>query len=756
MNTLSLRIRYRPLRIGWCLQHGDLASFRKAIRLNHALWGGRFNPIISVGAPEIGKQIVRAFHLDLLIPLSGDVEVKTFVDQFPYLPSPFFPPDIFIKERSGRVYSQSLDLYHPIRRLYEKHLKNNPSPAFHASIFEWDDDDPLADVCLATFGGFLPKEDTGLDYSNLIEKHLAAELVSLGGRAVLPSDSYKKATPNWISSLDLERRYSISYRTPSPGFYLGNSADFEDLITYWNLRATDSDILFYDPRFPDRLNPLRAEYLNALATHRKGPAGFDDYISVWCHREDDVDLSGFGDKPRRVLARPDWNAPAPIMYFEEKAALAAIGESFGQIRVSFSLPQMPGFNERHSWSQNLVASISAWTGLYGNERLTLKTPFLPELNEYYGRNLYFEWNKARVEPDGIGIIVHLRRDDLTLSALDVSSLISKIFQIAGVRARLSKAGLVSSQLIQQLGGLQGCRVFKIAGVRDLIEKYSPDQSFTRSGANQVIGRIDPRTGKPNFSEYHYLFLEARQLSAKLSPEDAFRYLIKHGVFRVGLKFGCPNCRLEFWVSLDDVKTFTRCEYCGHDFNVTPQLRDRDWHFRRSGLFGKENHQEGGIPVALVLQQMDTVFSHPDIFYTTGMDLEPEGAGIQKCETDFVLVKMESMEDRVQIAIGECKTRKEITEEDVLKLRLVAEALEKVGIRAFLIFAKLGDFTPDELSRCQAANSGYRMRLILLGSSGNSVGQKSATHRNRAPTGPARGLSLGPFAGRVGARWSAED
>jgi molybdopterin converting factor small subunit len=48
------------------------------------------------------------------------------------------------------------------------------------------------------------------------------------------------------------------------------------------------------------------------------------------------------------------------------------------------------------------------------------------------------------------------------------------------------------------------------------------------------------------------------------------------------------------------------------------------------------------------------------------------------------------------------------------------------------------------------------QVTIFGSSGNSVGQKSATHRNRAPTGPARGLSLGPFAGRVGARWSAED
>lgn len=41
-----------------------------------------------------------------------------------------------------------------------------------------------------------------------------------------------------------------------------------------------------------------------------------------------------------------------------------------------------------------------------------------------------------------------------------------------------------------MAGLQGCRVFKIEGVRKLIAKYAPDQSFTRSGAVNVVPHVD--------------------------------------------------------------------------------------------------------------------------------------------------------------------------------------------------------------------------------------------------------------------------
>ena len=149
----------------------------------------------------------------------------------------------FLRDQSGRIFPQMLDLYHPIRRLYERHFKNNPKPALKVSLFQWDDD-PLRDILLANLGGFPSIEETGIDYLEMIEKNLVAEKVDLAGHAPLPPDIFKRATPNWISKFDLEPHYSVINHWDTPGFYLGSVADFDDLINYWNLRATNIDLLF--------------------------------------------------------------------------------------------------------------------------------------------------------------------------------------------------------------------------------------------------------------------------------------------------------------------------------------------------------------------------------------------------------------------------------------------------------------------------------------------------------------------------------
>jgi hypothetical protein len=169
------------------------------------MWGGRYNPIIPVGDLDRGHELVNVFRVDILIPLAEDNGVKAFIGQFPYLSSPFLDSRLFVESMSGRLSARVLDLYHPIRRLYEEHFKNNPQHEFRITLYEWDDDDPLADVFLATFGGLPLKEDSGTDYQELIENNLAAEKVPLTVQAALPSDAFNTAllelVPLWYPLL---------------------------------------------------------------------------------------------------------------------------------------------------------------------------------------------------------------------------------------------------------------------------------------------------------------------------------------------------------------------------------------------------------------------------------------------------------------------------------------------------------------------------------------------------------------------------
>lgn len=400
----------------------------------------------------------------------------------------------------------------------------------------------------------------------------------------------------------------------------------------------------------------------------------------------------------------------PLMYIEDQTALGSVDDFDGTPSLSCELRSKPFYDEPQLHDQSLIVDIRPYT-YSRNEESVFKYPHIPELNDYY-RGCFIV-HEARSEREGLGAITEVTTDSLTLRALSVRELVSQTFGKFGMKTETSEAGRIASRLIQQMGGIQGCRVFKIAGVRKLVNKYKPLQSFTKSDAIQTIGQNDPATGRPQFEAYEQLYIEPRQ-RGKLTPQQVFDFLLKKGVFRVGINFRCPNCELPSWTPLDDIATEITCELCGRRFNVTTQLKDRDWAYRRSGLFGREDHQEGAIPVALTLQQIDTVL-HSGAIHMTATKVEPAGANIAACETDFVTIGEKDYYDKTELGIGEAKSSGEITAEDVAHLAQVADALPKQRFHTFIIFSKTGSFSGEEIARCRAAQPAADLRVILLSS-----------------------------------------
>ena len=81
--------------------------------------------------------------------------------------------------------------------------------------------------------------------------------------------------------------------------------------------------------------------------------------------------------------------------------------------MTFQLPEKPFFADIELHSQMMVVSVSAPN--IGKTMLT--PPFIPAMNEYYGRNAYFIYNQARAEQGSLGIIQNVTSDQLTLRAL---------------------------------------------------------------------------------------------------------------------------------------------------------------------------------------------------------------------------------------------------------------------------------------------------------------------------------------------------
>ena len=388
--------------------------------------------------------------------------------------------------------------------------------------------------------------------------------------------------------------------------------DFTDVVNYWNVRAAGPDIYFYDFDYSSRLIPLINDYLTGLRRQVSAePHRVHEIASyIGDHRsEADVRLvPDFGeDVFRRVYSPPKFASPERhhLPFLKRHSIVSSVDETTSRPSVALQFPEGSFFDERETRIQHFVVSIEFIGDLPRKGGNTFRTPYAPPLNEYYSNALHYGINDVRVERHGVGIVQSIADKNIILYSIKSLDIIQQLFRLYGLNTQPSRPGLICERLIKQMGDLQGCRIFKIRGVRKLIDDYRPGESFTRSAAIQAIRDVDPCTQKASFDDHQSLYLVPQKGSVprkggKLKPEDAFLYLLEREVFRAGLQFECPTCNLTFWVSIDNLGTKVLCEYCGARFNVTKQLRDRDWAYRRSGLFGQDNNQEGSIPVSLTL------------------------------------------------------------------------------------------------------------------------------------------------------------
>jgi hypothetical protein len=729
VSTLSVGIQYRPVRIGWCVQTDNLDQWRTAVRLTHSFEGGKFNPIIPVDAPEqLAESLVDLFRVDLLYPVANVETIAAFVSAHSYLPWPDHDQRLFWDAWNGRPgYAAFVDVYHAARRIYEDAIEGVQDPKVHASLIEWQEGDPLANVLLATVGSYCSPSTSIPDYARLLREWLRAETLQIDNAADLPANLNRLLSPSRLTESGLE----VLGADGEPGVYFGLADNFTDLVNFWNLRAAGIEVVFADPQHLKRLAPMIGVHRAWLKKLPPKPWRSEGALTVWMQEgrnPEDASVLGveFVQHPVSVHSWNGLNIKPVTAYWEEHDVLGSIDESAPTPAATFLLPKKPVYEERLLHAQRIGVSIRGFDRFLLEKNVTFFPPYLPTLNEYYGQRLSHELRETRSEHDdvihgaGIAIFAGISQSQVTLTSISAMDLITQVFKSAGVTAKPSQAGLITSRLIAQMGGLQGCRVFKIEGVRSLVEMHSPQQHFDRTLACKVIGNFDETTGRMRFEPYQDLYLGPRPHTRKLQPQDVLDDLLRHKVFRVGLELECPRCKLSFWQPLDDLATEVECQFCGSEFDVTLQLRHRNWAYRRSGLFGRDDHQEGGIPVAVTLQQLESNIRPLvgfGLLFTACLDLTPTTAAIQACETDFaVMTTGHSYERRrmPQIVIGECKAAGgEITRADAEHLARVADALPRRWMSTFIVFAKAGPFLPVEVEAAAAAQHPWTPRVILL-------------------------------------------
>ena len=689
------------------------------MRYGSAFWGGRYNPVILVDRPE-AAQIVELYAPDFLVALGQDERLAKFVALFPHLPNPLHYDHLFIDREAkwGAPHSSVLDMHNLFA-----HWRHRPEwkeeMELGVRVAQWAEDDALADALLAQFGGYPDKADCGIDYYETLLQATPAVAVDLKQDAPLPDVLLQAHSISRLARFGIET-HSRREGWRTPGFYVGDAGNIEDLVNFWNLRAAGLSLSFHDPAHKQRYELLDAAYENALRADLASGDEFERTPAIWARRAimDDA-RKGMGDG-KFLLCSVDehlWNGmnlrPCAAVLGQE-SALGVVGGQDAP-RISFALSNKPVSSDPWFYSQHLVASIR----LFGvTDRQTMFVPpYAPELNEFYGREMSIHHDRLRIEHERIAFMIDAADRDLTFDAVPVAKLFERIFKLGGFKADLSSGGLIARQLMARMGGADGARAFKIPGVRRLLKQYGPNESFTSKAALQLIGSRDPDNPRGSFADHKRLFIEPRDWNEELTPKAVFAHLVAKGLFRIGADLKCPTCALTSWIPLDVLQQETKCQLCGASFDATRQLVEEHYAYRRSGVLGLERNIQGAVPVALVLQQLSVAIHGFSDETASGAsyNLTPIDAGKGRaCETDFVYLARRHRNEATDILIGEVKDVGGIIDaNDIENLRQVADALPPKRFSTFIVLAKLSPFSDDEIRLAATLNTKYRRRVILL-------------------------------------------
>src|ERR1700674_4820150 len=671
METVRVNIAYRPLRVCWAINEGDSEAFRKAVQQPPTMWGGRFNPIVVVDREDEAARLVEVFRADVIIPIGESAAVKAFPKKYPYLIKPYFHDELFVGGSEGKAQAQVLDIQNALVHLRDraewKALKEKG-----VRYYTWQADDPLADVFLMQLGAYPAPEDIKIDYLSMVLDASGATEIQIGRDNEIPADLLEHPSIAYLARYGLERHYSFRSGWDYPGYFVGDTSNLDDLISFWNLRAADIAIWFVDHRHIARYRGIIHSWMSSVQetlSYRRPE--MHQSVAIWASEErlgDRKNLEAlcepFGAGPFTMCGVHElsWNGlniRPPMMHFSEVTSLGVLVTERDKPRLSFGLNDKPFCGDTWFHTQHLVASLSFIGGLYGNENYTLDPPYIPELNEFYARTMHFQYNRLRIESERIGFVIDASDTDAFIYALPVAELFEQVFELAGFSSRPSSGGLITRQLIAQLDGLSGAVVFKIPGVRRLLKTHGPTDPFSKKAALQLIGSKDPDNPSASFKDHENLYIERRPRDEKLQADSVFTYLVEKGLFRIGSVLTCSHCNMASWTALAVLKQQVKCEMCGHKFDATRQLVNGEWHYRRSGVLGAERYAQGAVPVALTLQQLNANLNSAlqNNVYSTSLDLKPKaGESLPTCEVDFVWIVTQPYPDKTVIIFGECKDR----------------------------------------------------------------------------------------------------
>ena len=304
--------------------------------------------------------------------------------------------------------------------------------------------------------------------------------------------------------------------------------------------------------------------------------------------------------------------------------------------------------KKYSWA----IEVSYIGGDHDNQT-TLSLPRTPGIDELLRRSItQFE---ARVGERGIIFLEDSTSSNLYLSALPTQDVFYALFEAAGFEASPSEPGIYADQIIRKMGHLQfDCRLFKLRGVREIINRLSSGGSLDQATMSQIVlSNTDDRFGRNWRDDLYKDLIIKRGQRGRPRFTEIFDELLQNQIIRPGLELRCQSCNQEEWYHVSEFSEEFTCRLCFTSQRVHfSNPRAKQWQFKSDGFFRIPDSARGSLSVIASLWRFSAFASVHDGKYITSTNLRRKAGG-KKREVDYAYLYMpKTLSTAYQLILGE--------------------------------------------------------------------------------------------------------
>jgi hypothetical protein len=480
--------------------------------------------------------------------------------------------------------------------------------------------------------------------------------------------------------------------------YFMDGESLEDIIDFWNLRATGRPVLPLPKQFNStaQFERLITDYLKEHRVHWRHDPKVCEVAHFIRSRNSTMDeMQAYAKTLKLAIPKGDTSADGfyalqhwyPRIWDEwgrdkdDAVPRDTYAESEASIdfddprdlRVRFK-PILPPFADKDGIHSEGRCANDIEFRFYGADEY-LAEVFPQSSGPYFERAIsgLASWRDWRIGRHGLVKIV---ANDLRVTR-DVPLAENIVFAWLtdlGWKPKLSPAGLLAKQMYRTLEGQPfALHEPKLMGLLERMNGGLVEDNLEPVEENKITQDRDMLVGE----------LKNRVQSFG-GRGDLYGYLLKKRILRLGLRLQCPDCTRHSWFPLDAVGDSFSCPRCLNTFPALDNLENSRWSYKTAGPFSVPNYADGAYAVLLTLQCFDdrkmTTMRITPAFSFTG---EKDGT---KLEADFALFWQEAVfgERREGLAFGECKTYRQFEERDFKRMRDIAKAFPG----AVLVFSTL--------------------------------------------------------------------